>query len=129
MYSVGEQTAVIAAQIVVSEKTYEIFVTHLGNDGPIVQLDQVMKLVEGKQNILLMGDFNFRPDTDQYRLASATLADAWLLRWPQGNPSQEFDPSGRIDYLYVSPETKVIESQYLAGPQSDHPVFVTDIAP
>jgi endonuclease/exonuclease/phosphatase family metal-dependent hydrolase len=129
MYSVGEQTAIIVAQITINGTTYNVYVTHLGNDGPIIQLDQVMQLVEGKQDILLMGDFNFRPDSAQYRLATATLADAWLLRWPQGNPSQEFDPSGRIDYLYVSPETKVIESQYLTGPQSDHPALVTDIAP
>jgi endonuclease/exonuclease/phosphatase family metal-dependent hydrolase len=129
MYSAGEQTAVITAQITVGGKTYNVFVTHLGNDGPIIQLEQVLQLVEGKQDVLLMGDFNYKPDTDQYRLATSKLSDAWLLPVPQGNPSQDFDPTNRIDYLYVSPGMSVLESEYLTGTQSDHPALMTDIAP
>jgi hypothetical protein len=33
----------------------------------------------------------------------------------------------RIDYLYVSPGTIVIEAQYLTGPQSDHLALVAEI--
>jgi endonuclease/exonuclease/phosphatase family metal-dependent hydrolase len=127
LYSVGEQTAIIEAQIVLGGKTFNVYVTHLGNDGPIVQQEEILQLVQGKENVLLMGDFNYRPDTDQYRLTTAMLSDAWLLRWPQGAPSQGLDPSDRIDYLYVSPGMKIIESRYLVGPQSDHPALVTDI--
>ena len=127
MYSAGEQTAVIVAQITISGKTYNVYVTHLGNDGPKLQQEQVLQLVEGKENVLLMGDFNFRPDTDQYRLTTAMLNEAWLLRWPEANTSQDFDPSDRIDYLFVSPGMKIVESLYLTGPQSDHPALVTDI--
>jgi endonuclease/exonuclease/phosphatase family metal-dependent hydrolase len=127
LYSVGEQTAIISAQLVINGETYNVYVTHLGNDGPIIQQEQVLQLVQGQENVLLMGDFNFRSETDQYRLTTAALSDAWLLRWPQGIQSQEFDSSDRIDYLYVSPGMKIVESQYLAGPQSDHPALVTDI--
>jgi endonuclease/exonuclease/phosphatase family metal-dependent hydrolase len=127
MYSLGEQTATITAQITVGEKIYNVYVTHLGNGGPIVQLEEVLQLVQGKENVLLMGDFNFRPDTDQYRLTTSMFSDAWLLRWPQGNPSQKFDPSRRIDYFFVSPGMKVLESQYLTGPQSDHPALFMEI--
>jgi endonuclease/exonuclease/phosphatase family metal-dependent hydrolase len=55
------------------------------------------------------------------------FSDAWLLRWPQGNPSQKFDPSRRIDYFFVSPGMNVLESQYLTGPQSDHPALFMEI--
>ena len=63
-------------------RLFNVFVTHLGNGGPIIQQEQVLQLVQGKENVLLMGDFNFRPDTDQYRLTTAMLNEAWLLRWP-----------------------------------------------
>jgi endonuclease/exonuclease/phosphatase family metal-dependent hydrolase len=127
MYSSGEQTAVIVAQITVQEKTYHVFVTHLGNGGPQIQQEQVLQLVQGKENVLLMGDFNFRPDTEQYRLTTALLDDAWLLRWPQGHPSSDIDPDDRIDFLFVSPGMDVIESEYLTGPESDHPALVSGI--
>jgi endonuclease/exonuclease/phosphatase family metal-dependent hydrolase len=128
MYSVGEQTAVIEAQIVIRGKIFNVYVTHLGNGGPIVQQEEVLQLVQGKDNLLLMGDFNFRPDTDQYRLTTSMLSEAWLLRWPQADASQDFDPADRIDYLFVSPGMKISESYYLTGPQSDHPALVIEIA-
>lgn len=124
MYSRGEQTAIIEAQIVVGEKTFYVYVTHLGNGGPIIQQEQVLQLVQGNPDVLLMGDFNFRPDTDQYRLTTNTLSDAWLLGKSQPGSA---DPNQRIDYLYVSPGTMIIDSRYLDGPQSDHPALVTDV--
>ncbi|MDW7655719.1 MAG: endonuclease/exonuclease/phosphatase family protein [Bacillota bacterium] len=127
LYSLGEQTALIDARITVGEKTWNIFVTHLGNGGPIIQQEDVMKVVNGKENVILMGDFNFRPDTAQYQLTTSTLADSWLLRWPQGNEGQGIDPARRIDHIFVSPDIRVIESTYLPGPQSDHPAMVTEI--
>jgi endonuclease/exonuclease/phosphatase family metal-dependent hydrolase len=131
MYSVGEQTAVIEAQITVSGKTYNVFVTHLGNGGPIIQQEQVLQLVESKENVLLMGDFNFKPDTDQYRLTTSMLSEAGalLLRYPEYLSHQGVDPSRRIDYLFVSNGLKIIDYRYLTGPQSDHPALVTDIEP
>jgi endonuclease/exonuclease/phosphatase family metal-dependent hydrolase len=129
LYSQGEQTAVIEAQVSQGERTFNVYVTHLGNDGPITQQEQALALSRWKDNVLLMGDFNFRPDTEQYRQVTSVLADAWLLANPQSVPSVAFGPDGRIDYLYISPGTKVIQAQYLVGAQSDHPAFVVDIGP
>ena len=42
MYSSGEQTATIHAGIIKDGKTYQVFVTHLGNDGPLFQLEQML---------------------------------------------------------------------------------------
>lgn len=127
MYSAGEQTATIEAQITVGDRTFNLFVTHLGNGGPIVQQEAIMQELEGQENIILMGDFNFRPETDQYQLTTSVLDDSWLLKWPQGTESQGIDPAGRIDHIFVSPGTMVADSQYLAGPQSDHPAMTTTI--
>ncbi|RPI52452.1 MAG: hypothetical protein EHM56_08400, partial [Chloroflexi bacterium] len=128
MYSEGEQTAAIEAQVTVGGRTFNVFVTHLGNGGPIVQQEAVLEEVRGKENVILMGDLNFRPGTEQYRLTAGMLADSWLVRWPQGTESQGIDPARRIDHILVSPGTNVVESRYLAGPQSDHPAMMTAIA-
>lgn len=72
MYSKGEQTATIEVQITVGGKTFNVFVTHLGNSGPLMQQEAVLQEVEGKEHIILMGDFNFRPDTEQYRQGYST---------------------------------------------------------
>ncbi|HSJ54107.1 MAG TPA: endonuclease/exonuclease/phosphatase family protein [Anaerolineae bacterium] len=127
MYSEGEQTATIEAQITVGDETFNVFVTHLGNGGPIVQQEAILQKVRGKENVVLMGDFNFRPDTEQYRLTTDVLADSWLMRWPGGTESQGIDPSRRIDHIFLSPGTNVVDSQYLARPESDHPAMMTEV--
>ena len=129
MYSVGEQTAVIEAQIVIRGKIYNVFVTHLGNGGPMVQQEEVLQLVQGKENVLLMGDFNFRPVTAQYRMTTAIHDEAWLLRWPLAESTKDFNASDRIDYFFVSPGTQISESYYITGPQSDHPALFIEIEP
>jgi endonuclease/exonuclease/phosphatase family metal-dependent hydrolase len=127
MYSEGEQTATIEAEISVGDRAFSIYVTHLGNGGPIVQQEAVLQELRDKTHVIAMGDFNFRPDTDQYRLTTRTLDDSWLLKWPQGDSSQGVDPADRIDHIFVSPGTTVLDSQYLANPESDHPALTTTI--
>jgi endonuclease/exonuclease/phosphatase family metal-dependent hydrolase len=127
MYSEGEQTATIEARITVGGRSFDVFVTHLGNGGPIVQQEAVLQEVQGKENVILMGDFNFRPDTDQYRMTTAMLDDSWLQKWPGGNEGQGIDPARRIDHIFLSPGIDVADSEYLPGPQSDHPAMTTVI--
>lgn len=127
MFSEGEQTACIEAQITVGNRTFAVFVTHLGNGGPLVQQLEVLQEVQGKENVILMGDFNFRPDTPQYRSTLALLEDAWVLRWPEANTTQGVDFARTIDHIFVSPGTRVTDSRYLPGPASDHPALMAVI--
>jgi len=127
MYSVGEQTAAIRAGITVNGKPLTILVTHLGNGGPILQQQQVLQELNGQKNIIAMGDFNFRPDTEQYALTTRVLDNAWVL---SGSPLTEgIDPTRLIDHVFVSPGTIVRSAAYLNSPVSDHPGLVVDIAP
>ena len=87
LYSEGEQTAAIMAQI----NGFNVVVTHLGNDGPIVQQQKLLQEIDGTSSVLAMGDFNFTPDTEQYRLTRTKLDDAWLLKWPQGVDDRGYD--------------------------------------
>lgn len=127
MHSAGEQTAAIAAQVTVAGQTYNVYVTHLGNDGPLIQQQQVLADVTGKDNVLLMGDFNFRPDSEQYALTTTMLDDAWLLRWPSGADDQGNAPTKRIDHLFVSPGASIANARYIASPASDHPLLVVEL--
>lgn len=129
MYSEGEQTAGILADVTIGETTYTVVVTHLGNRGPIVQQEAVLAALEGRPNVLLLGDFNFRPDTAQYQLTTRSLDDSWALAWPAGDEVPGFDPTRRIDYIFVSPGTQVLTAQFLTGPESDHPGYLIQLEP
>jgi endonuclease/exonuclease/phosphatase family metal-dependent hydrolase len=126
MYSEGEQTATIYAQITVAHKTYNVFVTHLGNGGPIIQQEAILGEVNGKDNVVLMGDFNFRPNTLQYELTLEYLEDAWLKRWPDGHDDQDINPNQRIDHFFISPDIEVMDIRYIFSPASDHPAVWAD---
>ena len=89
--------------------------------------------MQGQENVILMGDFNFRPDSTQYERTTALLDDAWLLRWPEGVDDQgrRFDGRGafdpRIDHVFVSPGTAVADAYYITDPESDHPALAVEI--
>jgi endonuclease/exonuclease/phosphatase family metal-dependent hydrolase len=86
-----------------------------------------MSEVSTRRNVIAMGDFNFRPDTEQYRLTTQALSDAWLLKWPGGVDDQGFNPVKRIDHIFLSPGIAVRDARYLTGPESDHPALVVEI--
>ncbi|HNQ87034.1 MAG TPA: endonuclease/exonuclease/phosphatase family protein [Verrucomicrobiota bacterium] len=126
--SKGEQIAVIEADLILGETTYSIGVTHLGNGGPVLEQRQVLSLVEGKPHAILMGDFNFRPGTESYRLTTARLEDAWL-----GAGERQLDPphlevDRRIDHVFVTPDLRVQRVAYQDYGESDHPAVVVDLA-
>jgi endonuclease/exonuclease/phosphatase family metal-dependent hydrolase len=129
MYSVGEQTATIHAEITIASKTFQVFVTHLGNGGPMLQLEDMLIRIRDLGNVIAMGDFNFEPTTDQYALMTETLADSWLLKWPDGKDIPEISTDKRIDHIFVSPGITILESEYAVNPASDHPYMYTVIQP
>jgi endonuclease/exonuclease/phosphatase family metal-dependent hydrolase len=129
MYSTGEQTAAVWAIIKAQGKTYNVFVTHLGNDGPMIQLKNVLSRVDGGSNVILMGDFNFDPSTPQYALARQTLEDVWLVRWPHGHEIYPTGSEGRIDLMFVSPGTQITDAEYVSDGSSDHPYLYAVIKP
>ncbi len=127
MYSVGEQTATIVAEITANGKTYHVMVTHLGNDGPLSQLEDVLGTLDDQQNIVLMGDFNLKPTTNQYRLAATILDDAWVRAGSPTPSGAEWKADERIDYVFVTPQVEVSDAQYVPSPFSDHPALVVEV--
>ena len=130
MYSEGEQTATIQGKLKVGDQIINIYATHLGNDGDMVQQKAILDLLAKKKNIILLGDFNFNPDSEQYYLTTSTLSDSWLvhqqsLEVEASQPGKEKDD--RIDHIFVSPELKISSSRFIQSDHSDHPALVTDI--
>lgn len=127
MFSQGEQTAAIVAHISANGKTYPVYVTHLGNGGPIFQQEAILKDLAGKSNLIVMGDFNFRTYEPQYALTTQSLQDAWLARWPDAMEASGLQMPDRIDYIFTSPGMEVLEAGYLTDPQSDHPALYAEL--
>ncbi len=127
MYSQGEQTAAILAQIEVNATPYNILVTHLGNGGPIIQQQQVLQRLQGLPNVIAMGDFNFDLASAQYTLTRQSLDDAWELA---GSPvAQGLNKDHLIDHIFVSPGIQVLSAGYILAPISDHPGLLAEIKP
>jgi endonuclease/exonuclease/phosphatase family metal-dependent hydrolase len=127
MYSEGEQTATIRAQITFDGVVYNIFVTHLGNGGPIIQQEAILEEVDGYSNVILMGDFNFRPDSEQYQMTTAVLNDAWNIAESSSTDGSDFDLTKRIDHVFLSQGTIANSVLYITKPVSDHPALIVEI--
>lgn len=141
MTSIGEQTATLEAQITIKGRTYNIFVTHLGNyvstsvdRSQIIQQEEILQRIKGLTNVILMGDFNFRPGTEQYKITTDVLYDCWSVATistvdtvPKSWESRL--PEERIDHMFVSSslKSKVNYCIFLGGTASDHPAVLSVI--
>jgi endonuclease/exonuclease/phosphatase family metal-dependent hydrolase len=129
LYSLGEQTAVIEAQVIVKGQTYTIMVTHLGNDGPLIQQQQILQIAQGKNNLLLMGDFNFRPPTEQYLQTVALLQDSLVITAEKKVDPLVKDLDRRIDHIFLSSGIQVASYEYFGEGPSDHPGVIIQVKP
>ncbi len=127
LHSIGEQTAVLEAEIRVNGKAYHVYVTHLGNGGPTSQQREVLDLVAGETNVILMGDFNFRPGSEPYRVTLERLDDAWVTARERRVDAPDQDIERRIDHIFLSREAPVARAECLDAGASDHPAVVVDV--
>ena len=127
LYSKGEQVAVIRAEIEIEGRRLHVLVTHLGNGGPLIQQEQLLELVGDAPGTVVMGDFNFRPDTEQYAITTQLLRDSWTQRWPDWKDDQGRQPRDKIDHIFISPDLQVIDVSYYPKGPSDHPAMTAVI--
>ena len=132
LFSKGEQVAVIEADITVSDQVFRIYVTHLGNSGPIFQMRQMLELMQGQDNLIAMGDFNFRPYEEQYAITTQEFLDAYNVADQKEIPtlwgnSEPWKVEERIDHFFLSKDLKVSYLEYLTQPESDHPAVFAEI--
>ncbi|MFW9911365.1 MAG: endonuclease/exonuclease/phosphatase family protein [Candidatus Thorarchaeota archaeon] len=124
-----KQTATIEAEITVNSRTFTVYITHTyGRTSTKVLLqNDILNAASGKSNVIFMGDFNFRPNSEPYNVTTAVLEDSWWVRWPSGISSQGENNTRRIDHIFISPGLDVSDCGYVTDPQSDHPAYWADI--
>ena len=124
-----KQTATIEAEITVGSTTFTVYVTHTSGrtSAKLILQTDVLNEASGKNNVVFMGDFNFRPNSEPYNLTTDVLDDSWWLKWPTGVDDQGDNNSRRIDHIFVSPGLDISDCQYEYDPQSDHPAYWADI--
>ena len=124
-----KQTATIEAEITVGSRTFTVYVTHTygRTSTKMILQNDILDASSGKSDVIFMGDFNFRPNTEPYNLTTSVLDDSWWVKWPTGVDSLGENNSGEIDHIFLSPGTIVSDCQYVTDPQSDHPAYWADI--
>jgi endonuclease/exonuclease/phosphatase family metal-dependent hydrolase len=120
MFSDEEQIGSSQVQITVGSRIFNVFVNHPSGDEDITtvyQQEEMLTRTTGLSNIIFMGDFNFRPHSQEYNLTiAAGLEDSWYLRW--GTTALD-----RIDHIFLSTGETVLSAQYIEEGPSDHPAY------
>ncbi|MFX1281766.1 MAG: endonuclease/exonuclease/phosphatase family protein [Promethearchaeota archaeon] len=128
-YSDTDEIGTVEAQVKVGTTIFNIYISHPagGDDAKLAHIQALMDRINGKTNVISMGDFNSRENSTYYNASVALLQDVWLTKLSGGIDGPSYDISERIDYIFVSLTFTVSETWYITDPQSDHPALWTEI--
>lgn len=106
-----------------------VLAVHFGLN-PDEQANAVRTIVENleEETCILMGDFNVMPDDEvlqpirQRMIDTATCFSQPLLSWPSDQPRE------KLDYIFVSPDIRVVSADIPAIMASDHRPHTAEIA-
>ncbi|MHA2030658.1 MAG: endonuclease/exonuclease/phosphatase family protein, partial [Candidatus Kariarchaeaceae archaeon] len=123
-----KQTATTECQIEVGTHTYTVYNTHTYGrlSAKEIMQNDIITRVDGKPNVIFIGDFNFKPFTSPYNLTTEVLNDSWWVRWPTGQDNLGYNNSRDIELIFVSPDITVTDCQFVLDPTgsiSDHPAY------
>lgn len=126
-----KQTATIEAEITIGTKTFTIYVTHTygSTTAKSMLINDTLARADGKDNVLFIGDFNFRENSEPYNLTTDVLVDAWLDQWPSGVDDESVNASSRIDHIFADPGLNIVDCRYVEWirVESDHPACWAEI--
>ncbi|MCG3257283.1 MAG: endonuclease/exonuclease/phosphatase family protein, partial [Candidatus Heimdallarchaeota archaeon] len=106
-----------------STLTFNVFSNHPAAKTPeakVYQIEEILSRTVGLENVLLMGDFNFKPYSESYNITVATLEDSWEQKWLSVAAT-------RIDHIFLSPGMTVLDAVYIEKGHSDHPAYWIEI--
>lgn len=110
------------------ENGYTVLVTHFGLN-PDEQENAVKAILEHvkDEKCILMGDFNIKPDNELLKPIRAKMIDT-SLGFCENKPSFPSNkPEIKIDYIFVSPDLKVISADIPEIIASDHRPHIAGI--
>ncbi len=128
-YSDVDEIGTTEVQIQIGDEIFNVFISHPagGHEAKLAHVEALMFRIHGRSNVISMGDFNFREDTEYYERTVFILKDTWRARWPTGIDDNNLNMKRRIDHIFVSRTFVVLETRFITDPQSDHPALWTEI--
>jgi endonuclease/exonuclease/phosphatase family metal-dependent hydrolase len=135
-YSSVDETGTAAVDVRIGERVIGFFNSHPAGppDTHHAHVDALIEAVTPYEEVIAVGDYNFRQDSPYYEKLSRVLRDTWVVlnpdargpRHPELDPDAEdgpIDMTRRIDHIFVSAGFEVLEDWYLDPPASetDHP--------
>ncbi len=128
-----EPRAVIQIKIKIDSKTWTVYQTHLSlsTKDRMKQVDFILDLIKNDDDdsrVVWMGDFNFAPDSDEYKslnkTTGETLLDTHLILHAEPDLTCCFnennEPQNRIDFILCSPDLTPQKSKVVCTLASDH---------
>ena len=128
-YSDADEIGTTEVQINVGGMIFNVFNSHPDGsyDAKLAHIEILMERINGKTNVISLGDFNWREDSIYYNMSVAVLQDVWLVKWPTGVDDNGLDESDRIEHIFVSNTFTVLDAGFIEDPQSDHPAQWAEI--
>ncbi|MFW9880284.1 MAG: endonuclease/exonuclease/phosphatase family protein [Candidatus Thorarchaeota archaeon] len=128
-YSDTDEIGTAEAQVKVGETIFNVYASHPdGSDAAkLAHIQALIARINGKTNVISMGDFNSRENSTYYNISVSVLQDVWLTKLSGGVDGPSFNLLERIDHIFVSHSFTVLETWYITDPQSDHPALWTEI--
>lgn len=122
----------LEAQIHVLGEKVPFYVTHLDyRSDPTVremQVDDMLKIMPGHSNTILVGDMNATPDADELNPLFQQYEDVWAMTHvDSGNTFPSQSPNKRIDYVFTTPGMEVQSAQVFQSMASDHLPVTADV--
>lgn len=106
--------------------------THLCHQYDTNRFEQAVAICDifrdEEQPVIMGGDFNFRPDSEPYKVIVQCFKDAAVMKGNPENTISYENPRSRIDYIFVSGKStwKIKDVEVIHTSASDHmPVLVT----
>ena len=132
----GKRSGIIKAKILIDDEEWTIFVTHLSlrpQEDNLIQVEDILMnvLEKNSERVILMGDFNFGPASEQYRKITTNekvkLRDTYgVLNYEEGSTFRSNSLFRRIDFIFASTDTEPRTSKVICSEASDHcPVITT----
>lgn len=112
----------------VLENDVVVLVTHFGlyPDEQQLAIDTVLKTLEDKKCIL-MGDFNVKPDDRLLLPIRQRMIDAADAIGEEKLSFPSDEPNRKIDYIFVTPDIKVVSADIPAIVASDHRPHIAEV--
>ncbi len=121
-------TLAVKATIDAPDGELEVISTHLIGSNREIQPPAINKLVEEKDRIAVLGDFNLRPDDEEYSVLSRELQDTWKIARDKEWRSVIEKPSRRVDYIWLKGNWRVKRTLAVGDREiSDHPAIISSV--